>query len=102
MAKKIAAAADHGLALSSFAGITTSQAVSGPTLNEGYLQAETRAACPSRSMSANHDVRPGGGAVPRPVFDRMSELSSAVFQKSGLSARQRPLLFQYLPADDFH
>lgn len=76
MARKISAAADHGLSAFIFCWYFHAP---GPyldrALNEGYLQATNKARVPFALMWANHDVgAQRTGAVSREVFDRMAAL----------------------------
>ena len=78
MAKKIAAAADHGVSAFLFCWYYYEQgSYLDRALNEGYLRAENKVRVPFALMWANHDVctQPfRKGAVSREVFDRMVEL----------------------------
>jgi hypothetical protein len=74
MAKKIDAAADHGIDVFLFdwyynaAGTFLERA-----LNEGYLKAANNGRVKFALMWANHNLRTGKGAIPRPVFDKLVE-----------------------------
>lgn len=72
MARKIEAAADHGIAAFSFCWYFNG---GGPylerALNEGYLRATNRARVKFSLMWANHDANRHRGAIDRPTFDRL-------------------------------
>ncbi len=76
MAKKIAAAADHGISAFVFCWYWTATGpYLGRALDDGYLNATNRERVRFALLWANHDLRttpPHRGAVPREEFERMA------------------------------